>query len=59
MEVNDKFHALAALPPGKKIPVAIECEAGWASESHWKLWRKLLILLGSVIRVIKCNNYMM
>jgi hypothetical protein len=32
MEVSGQFHAPAALPPGKELPVPIGKEAGWAPE---------------------------
>jgi hypothetical protein len=39
LELSGKLHALAALLPGKKNPVPIGYEAGWASEPVWTTWR--------------------
>jgi hypothetical protein len=38
MEVSGQLHVPAALPPGKKPPVAMEEEGGWAPELVWMLW---------------------
>jgi hypothetical protein len=35
MEVIGQLHAPAALPPGKKPPVPVGLEAGWAPEPVW------------------------
>jgi hypothetical protein len=37
MEVSSQIHAPVALPPGKKPPVLIGKEAGWAPEPVWTL----------------------
>jgi hypothetical protein len=38
--VSGQLHTQARLPPGKEPPVPIECEAGWATEPVWTLWRR-------------------
>jgi hypothetical protein len=40
LEVSDQFHVPGALTMTKAPPVPIEHEAGRASESVWKLWRR-------------------
>jgi hypothetical protein len=40
MEVGGQLHALAALILGKKPPVPIVQEDGWASEPVWMLWNR-------------------
>jgi len=40
MEVSGQLHAPAALLSGKKPPVPIEQEAGWAPQPAWKRWRR-------------------
>jgi hypothetical protein len=39
MEVSDRLHAPAALPPGKHHAVTRGYEAGWAPELFWELWK--------------------
>jgi hypothetical protein len=45
MKVSGQLQAPAALPPGEKLPVPIEQEAGWVPESVWTLWSREKYLL--------------
>jgi hypothetical protein len=40
MKISIQLHAPVALTSGKKPPVPIGYEVGWASESVWTLWRR-------------------
>ena len=40
-----QLQALAAAPPGKKVPVPTEYEAGWAEEPVWTFWKRQKIRL--------------
>jgi hypothetical protein len=36
--VSVQLHAAAALPPGKRPPLSIGFEVGWALELVWMMW---------------------
>jgi hypothetical protein len=40
MEVSTQLHALAALPPGKELPVPIGQEVAWTPGAYWTTSRR-------------------
>jgi len=60
--VSGQYHALATLPRGKRPPLSIRQEAGWAAESVWMRWRRVVYPFISVplcqshfdLQVVQC-----
>ena len=50
MPVTGLLHAMAALPPGERIPVPIAQEAGWAPECVWTVRRREKSVAPAAIR---------
>jgi hypothetical protein len=50
MEVNDQIHKITALFLQKENPVLVEREAGWAPETVWMFWVKVISTTSSGMR---------